>query len=142
MRRVGFFWALLVFLATLLASCGADPALPEAPGATVEVRGPQRAIPPGVMGRALDDLLRADLATRLRIPVSEVGVRASCALTWPDGSLGVAQPGAVSAQVLSPGFLALLSARGREYRYHGTASSFIATDFVAGAQVDTSAACP
>lgn len=142
MYRVSFFLALLASLAMLLDACGDGKPQATGAGSSGDTRATHRPIPAGLSGKALEDFLRADLAARIGIPASEVTIRATCDVTWPDGSLGVSEPGSVSAQVLSPGFLTLLMARGREYRYHGTASSFIAASFVPGATVDTSAACP
>ncbi|MDX1408310.1 MAG: hypothetical protein R3330_09255, partial [Saprospiraceae bacterium] len=39
-------------------------------------------------------------------------------VVWPDSSLGCPQKGMVYADVLTPGYLIVLSADGREYEYH------------------------
>jgi len=40
------------------------------------------------------------------------------AVEWPDASLGNPQPGMVYAQVVTPGYKIILSARGQQYEYH------------------------
>jgi hypothetical protein len=118
----------LVALAVLAFGCGdEEPAAPGIPTMTAQ---------PGSLPAAdLLDVARADLARRLGVDVNDIGVVESCALTWPDGSIGVAEPGRVYTQALVPGWLAILEHDSQEYRYHGAGEEFTAADFVADAEV-------
>jgi hypothetical protein len=62
---------------------------------------------------------RTDLATRLNVAPESITVKQAQALEWPDGSLGCPQRGVFYVQVVSPGYLILLEANGKEYEYHG-----------------------
>lgn len=66
----------------------------------------------------LVDLAKGDLARRLGVGVEEVTLVSAEAVEWPDASLGTPQPGMVYAQVITPGYKIILSARGQEYAYH------------------------
>jgi hypothetical protein len=128
-------------LAPLFAGCAGDDRPAPGPAAAPSVF-PRRTIPAGVQGNALAELLREDLAARLGTNPGQVQVKALCQVTWPDGSIGVGEPGMAYTQALVPGFLAILSSGGKEYRYHGTAEGFIAADFVAGATLNRAVRCP
>jgi uncharacterized protein YggU (UPF0235/DUF167 family) len=58
------------------------------------------------------------LATNLGIPKSDVKVVSTTAIEWPDSCMGVAQRDIMCAQVVTPGYLILLEAGGRQYEYH------------------------
>ena len=47
------------------------------------------------------------------------------AVQWSDTSLGCPKEGMVYAQVITPGFLVVLEAKGRAYEYHTDADSFV-----------------
>jgi hypothetical protein len=77
--------------------------------------------------------IREDLAGRLGVDVSEVGVLSFRLVTWPDGCLGVINPAATCIAALTDGYLAFLGAPdGKAYRYHGGDDRFIAVDFEEG----------
>lgn len=81
--------------------------------------------------------MREDLAGRLGADIDAVSVSAFREVTWPDGCLGVRRPNGLCTQALVDGFLALLvGSDGKVYRYHGSGSEFIATDFEPGITVD------
>lgn len=91
--------------------------------------------------RAFEDHLRHDLADRLRMDPAAVSVLSMRLGTWPNGCLGVQQPGKVCSQALVAGWQARLVAGGREFRYHGggmpvPGSDYIAASFVANAALD------
>jgi hypothetical protein len=69
-------------------------------------------------GRPQDAAI-TDLAQRLSIPETEIKVVSVESVEWPDASMGCPQPGMMYAQVISPGYLVILEAGGRSYRYHG-----------------------
>jgi hypothetical protein len=137
---VGMFLLLLCgILGPFLSACGGDE-----PGRTATASAPQGArvaLPPGTEGRDLEEILRRDLAARLGIPLGDVIIQGRCDVTWPDGSIGVAEAGAVYTQALVPGWLAILEAKGKAYRYHGTSGGYIAAGFVPGAKVDAGLSC-
>ncbi|MDO8749931.1 MAG: hypothetical protein Q7K03_02130 [Dehalococcoidia bacterium] len=63
-------------------------------------------------------LTKEHLAAKLGIPVQEIELLFKEAVSWPDTSLGVPEPGKFYAQVVVPGFRVILSAEGKEYAYH------------------------
>jgi hypothetical protein len=84
--------------------------------------------------------MRQDLARRLNAPLASISVVSYRQVDWPDSCIGVQPPGRVCAQVIVPGFLALLrDAPGNLYRYHGTADTYIAATFETGARITTPA---
>jgi hypothetical protein len=58
------------------------------------------------------------LSRSLGIPAGEVQVVSSAIVEWPDSCLGVALPGIVCAQMITPGYLIVLEANGVQYEYH------------------------
>ncbi|MFW5869218.1 MAG: hypothetical protein ACOCX2_15435, partial [Armatimonadota bacterium] len=60
----------------------------------------------------------ADLADELNIGQDEISVASFEEVTWPDASLGNAEPGRVYAQVQTPGYRVFLHADGERYEYH------------------------
>jgi hypothetical protein len=63
-------------------------------------------------------LATADAARRTGAAVAEVTVERVEARTWPDRSLGCPVPGVGYAQVITPGFLIVVQARGQRLEYH------------------------
>ncbi len=61
---------------------------------------------------------RADLAQRLVSPAESFTLKRAEQVEWRDASLGCPQPGMVYAQVITPGYLIVLEANGKEYEYH------------------------
>ena len=61
---------------------------------------------------------RADLARRLSLPEESIELKRASAVEWPDTSLGCPQPGFMYAQIITPGYLIVLGANGKEYEYH------------------------
>ena len=59
-----------------------------------------------------------DLAQNLGVPPGDIEVREVRAVTWPDASMGCAQPDMMYAQMLQEGYLIRLSAGGEDYYYH------------------------
>jgi hypothetical protein len=59
-----------------------------------------------------------NLAQRLSVSISEINLVDAKAVTWPNASLGCPQEGMFYAEVLTPGYLILLSTGGMEYEYH------------------------
>jgi hypothetical protein len=61
---------------------------------------------------------KADLARQAGVPVDQVTVVSMAAKEWGDASLGCPQEGMMYAQVITPGYLMILSAKGQQYEYH------------------------
>lgn len=68
------------------------------------------------------DLAVADLAQRLSVDVTSIGVTSATLMEWPDSALGCRQAGQQYAQVSTDGSLIVLTADGKEYRYHSGGS--------------------
>ncbi len=60
----------------------------------------------------------ADLAQRLDMDADQVKVVSVRAVEWRDGSLGCPSGGMMYPQVITPGYLIVLSANGKKYEYH------------------------
>lgn len=73
---------------------------------------------PGNVPAQLIEQAREDLARRLSLPAGSFAVTRSSAVEWPDSSLGCPQPGFMYSQIVTPGYLIVLAANGREYEYH------------------------
>lgn len=61
---------------------------------------------------------RSALATKLKIQQDAVKLVGLDAVQWPDGCLGVKQPGVTCLQVIVDGFVVILEANGTRYTYH------------------------
>jgi len=78
----------------------------------------QPTLPSGM--EPLVDQAKKDLAQRLSILVNQIELIRAESVTWPDASLGCPQPGMVYADVLTPGYVILLTANNQEYEYHAS----------------------
>ena len=67
---------------------------------------------------SLIDMAKNDLAQRLSVSVGDISLVEAKAVVWPNSSLGCPQPGMFYTEVLTPGYLILLSFGGFEYEYH------------------------
>ena len=63
---------------------------------------------------------KENLAQRLSISETEITIVEATDVVWSDSSLGCPQKGMVYADVLTPGFLIILSANNAEYEYHSS----------------------
>ena len=64
------------------------------------------------------DMAKSDLAKRLNISEEQVHFVKQEKKDWPDTSLGFPEAGKMYAQVVTPGFVIVLEAGGRQYEYH------------------------
>lgn len=69
------------------------------------------------------DQAKEDLAKRLGLPIAGIELLKLEAVTWPDSSLGCPQPGMAYAQMLTPGFLIILSVEDQAYKYHASSGT-------------------
>jgi hypothetical protein len=76
----------------------------------------------GSMGpkERLVEAARADLARMLDVSQDEIQVVSAQYVEWRDASLGCPKEGMMYAQVITPGYLIVLSAGGRAYNYHAS----------------------
>lgn len=58
------------------------------------------------------------LSESLGLPVDQIAVISTEAVTWPDGCLGVQRIGAMCTQALVEGFKIILEAKGGQYEFH------------------------
>ncbi|HZQ10608.1 MAG TPA: hypothetical protein VFD70_28775 [Anaerolineae bacterium] len=61
---------------------------------------------------------KADLAQRVSAPSDSITVKSTQAMEWSDASLGCPKPGVMYIQVITPGYLIVLQAGGKDYNYH------------------------
>mgnify|MGYP000120852429 CR=1 FL=1 len=70
-------------------------------------------------------LATEDLARRLGVRPAAIRPVRVQAVDWSDTSLGCPRPDMVYAQVITPGYVVILSAQGRDYEYHTDAGRFV-----------------
>jgi hypothetical protein len=58
------------------------------------------------------------VATKYSIPVEQIQIVSTEAITWPTGCLGVVVPGVMCTDVVTPGFRIMLSANGQQFEIH------------------------
>ena len=66
---------------------------------------------------------KADLAARASVSPDAIQVKSAEAVQWNDASLGCPKRGVMYIQVITPGYLIVLQAAGKEWEYHGTKDS-------------------
>jgi hypothetical protein len=64
------------------------------------------------------DMAKSDLAKRLNISEEQIHFVKQEKKDWPDTSLGFPEEGKMYAQVVTPGFVIILEAGGKQYEYH------------------------
>jgi hypothetical protein len=130
---------MVIMAAVLLfaAGCAGDDDEAPAPTATGSVSSPTAAaqISPNLPGSELEETVRRGLASQLDIQPSELTLVEHCFVTWPDASVGVAEPGRVYTQGLINGWFMLLEHGGVEYRVHGAEARYVIANFVPDAVV-------
>lgn len=65
---------------------------------------------------------KTDLTTRANVPLTAITVKSAEAVEWRDSSLGCPIEGQMYAQVITPGYLIVLEAAGKEWNYHASAN--------------------
>ncbi|MBN1656770.1 MAG: hypothetical protein JXA93_00135 [Anaerolineae bacterium] len=74
---------------------------------------------------ALVEQAQADLSQRLDVAMEGIAVQAVEAVQWRDSSLGCPKPGMNYLQVITPGYLIRLEAKGEVYEYHTSQSNVV-----------------
>ena len=70
---------------------------------------------------AVEDIVIKQLAANLQLKESDISVVSSTAIEFNDACLGVAVEGVLCAQVVTPGHIIVLEAKGMQYEYHTNA---------------------
>jgi len=65
------------------------------------------------------DAAKSDLAKRLKLSTNDIKVSGTTDTDFPDMSLGAAESGEMSAQMISSGWKIQLDANGKNYEYRG-----------------------
>lgn len=115
-------WTLLA-ITLILSGCGtstgggaATPTLPTSPGAIV-VASPSPESPPAVQAAL------ADAAAQLGVGASQLHVDQVTPRDWPDSSLGCPRPDEMYSQIVTPGYLIIITSAGKRLEYHSDTQS-------------------
>ncbi len=131
-------WVLAAFLPVLVACSGTSGGSSSAdiaasPGATVSPAPPRAQPSGGAAPLLIQDQstapaeLTAHLASRLDVDPTTITFVSIEPATWPNGCLGLETASQVCSQALVEGWLAILvGPDGREYRYRGADTYFLA----------------
>jgi hypothetical protein len=79
---------------------------------------PTPSTPSDINLQILIDKAKEDLARRLSISAAQIDLVEAADVMWSNSSLGCPQKGMVYADVLTPGYLIVLSVNSEEYEYH------------------------
>lgn len=121
---------LTALVAALLAGCGGTEEPQDTPVTTLQPTGspePSSSSPAGPTEQPSDaptglpENVQAaidDLAERLSVPAADIQAGPLQAVTWSDGSLGCPTAGTSYPQVLTDGYLLVLTANGEDHEYH------------------------
>jgi hypothetical protein len=63
---------------------------------------------------------KADLTTRANVSPDAIRIKSAEAVEWRDSSLGCPMEGMMYTQVITPGYLIVLEAAGKEWNYHAS----------------------
>ncbi|MGN6756795.1 MAG: hypothetical protein ACTHMJ_10455 [Thermomicrobiales bacterium] len=109
---------------TAAASATAPPTPGATPGALASPGTPGTIATPSAWP-PVARLAVAALASEARIPASDIRVVRADPHEWPDTSLGCPEPGRVYLDVITPGYVIVLQAQGRQYEYHTDRSQMV-----------------
>jgi hypothetical protein len=94
------------------------PSLPAQPASPSPVSSPT----PGAQTNPAVDAALRDASSHLGVPVTDLTVVSVEAHDWSDASLGCPRQGVLYAQVITPGYLIVISGGGKTLEYHTDAS--------------------
>jgi len=100
-------------------------AQPGVPSPTGQPAGQGAVVPAGA--EPLVEKAKQDAARKAGVSPDQVTVVSVKAVQWPDSSLGCPQPGFMYSQVVTPGYLIVLSAGGKTYEYHSDRGQQVVT---------------
>lgn len=142
-------WYLTLVVVILVAGCGAPAPTPTSatPAPAAQIEQPTTAAPPTqplpaatsaprptppaspiIPDAALASLVvkaQADLARVTNTAAAEVHLKSTQSVDWPDASLGCPKSGQSYAQVVTPGYLIVVEAGGKEYNYHASQTDVV-----------------
>jgi hypothetical protein len=95
----------------ILMACTSSTATSPSPSGGTSVT-----IPPDASSAV--DAVMTEASTHLGVSRDQVHVDQVQAQQWPDSSLGCPQPGQLYSQIVTPGFLVMISAGGKQLEYH------------------------
>lgn len=96
----------------------AETAAPSAPVEETAVNPTTSSVAPEGSAEAMAELAKKDLAERANVDVGNITVVSVTEMEWNDSSLGCAQPDQAYMQVITPGYLIILAAKGNTYQYN------------------------
>jgi hypothetical protein len=85
------------------------------------VPSPSRGTPSNADSQASVDAALADAAAHLGVSRADLQVEQVEAREWGDSSLGCPRPGLMYSQVVTPGYLIVISGAGKQLEYHSDA---------------------
>ena len=94
-----------------------SPIAPPNQGDTTQMP-PSTTIPADAGLQDLIEKAKEDLAQRLSISVTQIGLIDATEMEWSDSSLDCPQPGMEYLQVITPGYRIVLQVNNRLYEYH------------------------
>lgn len=109
----------LLIAASMVALQAATAAAATAPAWVASAPVPR----PGLRSVTLDAMVaaaRADAAQRSGVADAALEVLSAAPVTWPDGSLGCAQPGVRYTMALVSGYRIMIRAQTRTFDYHAS----------------------
>lgn len=59
-----------------------------------------------------------EVSQKYNIPVDQIQIASSVAVTWPTGCLGVVIPGFMCTDIVTPGFRIMMNASGQQFEIH------------------------
>jgi hypothetical protein len=110
--RAACAWVAVLLVANILSACGAVSSNPPASSTPMNSPTYDAAAQP-----AIDAALSA-AAGHLSLPQTDVRLEQVEPREWPDASLGCPGQGAMYAQVVTPGYLIMISGGGKRLEYH------------------------
>ena len=81
-----------------------------------------RAVTPSPQAQPAVDVVLRDAAAHLGVSVDQLRVIQVEARQWPDSSLGCPQPGFFYSQIVTPGYLIVVTGAGKQLEYHTDAT--------------------
>src|SRR4029077_2048369 len=75
--------------------------------------GPAVEVPDAIVA-----IVKPLLAGALGVADSDIQVVSTQIIEWPDSCLGISTPGVACSQIVTPGYLVTLQAKGQQYEYH------------------------
>jgi hypothetical protein len=122
MRRTGGWLSLAIALvSTACGPSGGGQATPIATSLPATLAPLATAVPGPNLSPDQQQAVAAalqDAAAHLGVAATDISVQQVEEREWGDSSLGCPQPGLLYSQVVTPGFLVVITSRGKQLEYH------------------------